>query len=351
MINILCVMKSKTILLIVLMTVSFNGYPQKELNRLMNQSHKAVFKGDYEKVFDLCDKALAIDSMEPRIYYYRGIAYYFNSEPESAVIELFKADTCGCDDPVVDYYLGMAYYDLKDYRKAATYLRSAQEFYTKDMDLLTDLANAYLELGHDSCLYYFDLALAKKSRFSSAYRGKGDFFYEQERYKESIHYYNQAIRFDRRDADSYYLRSYTRYRLADYQGAEEDILKSIELDGGDADKYHYLGIYRYGGRNYPAAKDAFEKSIAINISGWESMFYLAHIQYEEGSYTEALDVINKAIRYNKNNAGLFLLRGYIKYELSDPGDACMDWTIAGGMGSEKARELVVDACENYFSGQ
>lgn len=337
-------MKNRMLLLTVFTFVSFHAFAQKSLSRLINQSYKAIDKGQYEKAFLLYDQAFEIDSTDYRIYLSRGIANLFRSKPQLAVDELLKSAACGCDDPLIAYYLGLAYYDLEDYENAVLHLKAAQESDPADLDFNVDLADAYLEQGSDSCLYFFDKALAKKPRFSYAYRRKGDFFYNQDLYQECLPFYSQAIRFNKKDTHSYYCRSYAKYRLSDYRGAEQDIMKAIDAKEGNAEKYFYLGIYRYSDDNYTGAKQAFESAIALDSTDWESLYYLAQIQYEEDHYEEALTRINQSISLQKDDPDLFLLRGYIIYEMDDSEGACTDWLIAGGLGSDEARKLAVDYC-------
>lgn len=344
-------MKNRMFLLMIVLAASFDAFAQKELSRLINQSYKALNKSQFELASSLSEKAIQIDSTDYRAHLFRGIMNIIRSEPQLAVNDLLKAAACENDDALVPYYLGLAYYNLEDYKTAAIYLKIAEESDYEDIDFIVDLADAYLKQGNDSCLYYFDKALAEKPKYAYAYRRKGDFYYHQGRYEECLLYYSQAIRFNKKDTDSYYSRSYAKYRLSDYQGAERDVLKAIETSEGDAEKYYFLGIYNYWDDDYPAAKQALEKSIAFDTAIWESLYYLAHIQYEENEHDKALSNINKAIGFKKDDPDLFILRGYIQYELSNPGEACLDWMIAGGLGSEEARELAVDNCGEKMAGQ
>lgn len=344
-------MKNRMLLFIVLTTISFSVFAQKDLDRLINESRKAINKGHYEKGLSLCDAAYQIDSTDYRIYLYRGIAYYSRSEAKLALEELFKAKAYINFKPCIAYYTGLAYYELQDYNNAILYLRTLQESNPEYLDFNIDLADAYLEQGSDSCLYYFDKVLSKKPKYAYAYQRKGDFYLFQDRFQECLLYYSQAIRFNKRDTHSYYLRSYAKYMLADYQGAERDVQKVYETGKPDTENYLYLGIYRYWTDNSVEAKLAFTKSIALDSTNWESLYYLAEIQYYEDEYDEALSNINKAIKLKKDDSDLFVLRGNINFEISDPGIACADWMIAGGMGSEEARDLIEVYCEEDLAEQ
>jgi tetratricopeptide (TPR) repeat protein len=82
-----------------------------------------------------CQKAIALNSTEPKTYYYQGMARYRLGYVQSAIAAFTDAITCDPDDAQYYCQRGLSYQDLRELDKAAIDLRRAARLYRNQGDL------------------------------------------------------------------------------------------------------------------------------------------------------------------------------------------------------------------------
>jgi tetratricopeptide (TPR) repeat protein len=343
-------MKKKIVLFVFLASFISNAYGQKEFKSLMKQAHKALNNGQYTQTIKLSKRMRRVDDSDFRSYYYEGLAKFFLSDYEQAITSLHKAISCvECiAESRIPYYMGLSFYNLGEYDSSISYFKWAIALNPKDVDYYVDLADSFYELDSDSCLYYYDIAITSKPKYGYPYLMKAKYFYFNDKFQESLPYFNKAIKLTKEANDAIYLRSFAKYMIDDHNGAIADIKKAISQDPDDVEKYYYLSEYYMDIDDYSNAIPVLKSALVIDPGHAEALLNMAFSLYRIDHYPEALRHINKAIAANPDNKNIYRIRGHILYDMADEEGACMDWAVAAGKGSEDARELVVDYCKMYL---
>jgi tetratricopeptide (TPR) repeat protein len=344
-------MKKKIVLFVFLASFISNAYGQKEFKSLMKQAHKALNNGQYAQTIKLSKKMMLVNDSDSRSYYYEGLANFFLSDYEQTIISLHKAISCAecIAESRIPYYMGLSFYNLGKYDSSISYFKWAIALNPKDVDYYVDLADSFYELDSDSCLYYYDMAITRKPRYGYPYYMKAKYFYSNDKFQESLPYFNKAIKLIKEANDIIYLRSFAKYMIDDHNGAIADIKKAISQDPDDVEKYYYLGEYYMDIDDYSNAIQVLKSALVIDPGHAEALFSMAYSLYRIDHYPEALSHINQAIAANPDNGNIYRIKGYILYDMADEEGACMDWAVAAGKGLKDARELVADHCGKYLA--
>lgn len=139
---------------------------------------------------------------------------------------------------------------------------------------------------------------------------KGLDAYRDQRYRDSLAYFNNALELKPNDSEAFYSRAMVKSILKDTAGALRDYDKAIALDP----KYRQA----YGNRG--AEKD------------------------EQGDYDGAIKDYNKAIELAPDSPVAYFNRGNTKYRKGDKKGACADWNKAKELGDETAQERLDRYC-------
>lgn len=145
----------------------------------------------------------------------------------------------------ISYYLKIAknYSDLRDDIHSKKYLNLALEIQPSSEYDWHEKAEVYNALGQSKgeLQTYFN-AVKKYSNSSYLYKRIGDFYYNNENYKESLDMYSKAIKIDSSKAYIFYNRGFTHWELGEQTSAIQDWYKSslIEKDKFYAERYKAL---------------------------------------------------------------------------------------------------------------
>jgi tetratricopeptide (TPR) repeat protein len=118
---------------------------------------------------------------------------------------------------------------------------------------------------------------------------------QNEKYKEAIEDFTQAIEINSQYADAYLLRGCTRLEIDDYQGAIADYTQTIQLLPDDADIYFLRGKAYIALDDDKSAIADFTQSIKINPQYLEAYYLRGCIHSDIGNHQEAIADFQKAI--------------------------------------------------------
>ena len=85
---------------------------------LVAQAVLAYEDQNYEKAFDLLNRALQFEPQNARGLYYLGLVRLARQEPEQAIAPLEMLRSIRPTDPQGQYQLGIAYFSVRDYDRA-----------------------------------------------------------------------------------------------------------------------------------------------------------------------------------------------------------------------------------------
>ena len=134
------------------------------------------------------------------------------------------------------------------------------------------------------------------------YVKQGDESFEKKQYNPAINHYNQALKLNSKDADTYYKRGLAHYHLGSYEEAIADYTQVIQINPYYGKVYTKLGLARYQLGDYEGAIADYTQAIRINSNDAVAYRNRADIRYHVGDYQGAIEDYNQAIKINPNSS-------------------------------------------------
>jgi tetratricopeptide (TPR) repeat protein len=128
----------------------------------------------------------------------------------------------------------------------------------------------------------------------------GELLCEQERFKEAVNVYQDALKYHSAEYDLYYSLGIVYTRLNDFGMAKEMYEKAAELNHLLYGAYYNLGQICFIEKDLESAEKYFEKSIYDEDLEAMSYYQLAKIYLIKGYKEKAITFINKAIEIDSS---------------------------------------------------
>jgi serine/threonine protein kinase len=184
---------------------------------------------------------------------------------------------------------------------------------------------------------------------ATAYIERGLARYKAEDYQGAIKDYDEAIRLNPDDADTFYNRGLARYSSKDNQGAIEDYNEAIRLNPKDADSFYNRGLARYDSDDKEGAIKDYDEAIRLNPKDDTSYFNRAITRRQLGDNQGAIKDYSQAIQLNPKYAKAYYNRGYARYKSGDKQGAIKDYRLAANLfkaqGKTKDYQDAMDAIQ------
>ncbi|MBP5976302.1 tetratricopeptide repeat protein [Brasilonema sp. CT11] len=132
----------------------------------------------------------------------------------------------------------------------------------------------------------------------------GDECFEKEQYNAAINNYNQALKLNSQDAETFYKRGFARYHIGDYKAAIADYVQAIQINPYYGKVYTKLGLVRYHQGDYEGAIADYTQAIKMNPNDAGAYKSRADIRYQLGDYQGAIEDYNQALKINPNSSHL-----------------------------------------------
>jgi tetratricopeptide (TPR) repeat protein len=155
----------------------------------------------------------------------------------------------------------------------------------------------------------------------NAYYGKGD-------HDRAILDYNQAIRLNPRDANSFSNRGAAYARKADYDRAIQDYDEAIRLNPNHADAFSNRGAAYARKADYDRAIEDYDEAIRLNPKHANALYGRGNAYRRKGDYDRAIQSYDEAIELNPNHANAFSNRGIAHGRKGDFDRAIQDYDQA-----------------------
>ncbi len=130
----------------------------------------------------------------------------------------------------------------------------------------------------------------------------------KEEHKAAIASFNQAIAVNPQDAQIYFHRAMSHYRLANWQNALQDFTKAVQLDAKNAKAYHYRGNSRMYLGDDKGAIDDYNQAMKVDPSFAPPYLSRGNVRADTGDEKGAIDDYNQAILLDPNFAAAYLNR-------------------------------------------
>ncbi|SHH28087.1 Tfp pilus assembly protein PilF [Anaerosphaera aminiphila DSM 21120] len=195
---------------------------------------------------------------------------------------------------------------VEEYTKAFDSFEKALKFASsgeQKIDVLFEMADIYLIFEKYSLAREIYLKILNiDSLRSGAYYGlalcndflKGDI-------KDTIKYYELAIKYDANYDRAYYYLALAYDRVGEKQKALELFSKCVELDDMDYISYNDMGAIYEELKEYEKAKFFFEKSLEINPNYFRALFNMGVIFGRMGNINKALSYYKEALEESKDS--------------------------------------------------
>ncbi|HEX2934684.1 MAG TPA: tetratricopeptide repeat protein [Bacteroidales bacterium] len=192
----------------------------------------------------------------------------------------------------------------------------------------------------------FPLMMFSCGKYSEKYEKKGDLYFENKQYRESIESYLKAFRFNKKnksalhsigrayerlddyknaikyytlalEVDSLYAlayrsRGFAEYKLKEYIKALSDYDKSIKIDSLNSTAFSNSGFIYENICEYDKAKLYYQKAIQVNPNDYSAMNKLAKLEFDLRNYDSSIILCNKVIgHYNDDPASPYGTLGLV----------------------------------------
>lgn len=126
----------------------------------------------------------------------------------------------------------------------------------------------------------------------------GDLLLEQEKFKEAVHIYTQAIKYSKEDEELYYNLGIAYSRINEFALAKECYEKATEINNNLYNAYYRLGQISLLYRDIEAAERYFIQSMDGEVE-LKSYYQLAKIYMMKNDKNKAVVFLNKATEVSK----------------------------------------------------
>lgn len=164
------------------------------------------------------------------------------------------------------------------------------------IELNLKVARLYKAVGRrENAISTLEEILMKEPSYIDASLLLGEFLYEEERFKEAVNVYLNAMKHDRMNFDLYYCLGMTYVRLNDFQKAKEMYERAAAINAiGYKAKYN-LGQIAMIYNDLDEAEKYFLDTINGEDVEAESYYYLAEISLIKGEEEKAIQYANVAV--------------------------------------------------------
>jgi tetratricopeptide (TPR) repeat protein len=185
---------------------------------------------------------------------------------------------------------------------------------------------------HDQAMQDADRALSISSTSDRANHAKAEaLFYGKKDYKQALQYYDAAIKSNEQMSEAHAGKARAYMGMQNYKDALKVIDDAIKAAFRNDPELHYLrGLLNFQRGNHKLAIDDYDKSLTIDANWSAYQVYLNRGLANDGFGKPDLAVQDfaKAIKADPNNAGGYIARGNVLYNLAKYREAVDDFLKA-----------------------
>jgi len=139
---------------------------------------------------------------------------------------------------------------------------------------------------------------SEKDKSATIWKIDGDILREQKNYKESINYYNNAIKKEIDYSSAYLCRGLSKYELKDFTGAISDWQRAIFYSNDKATTYLEIGDFKYSKGEKKESIEYYDKGIEENPKNWMLYFQRGFAKRYLKDFEGSLSDFEKGFYYN-----------------------------------------------------
>jgi tetratricopeptide (TPR) repeat protein len=272
-----CELKTKNVLVYLEMTVLYGEMDLTETG--LNYFKKLIDQDPYNYL----------------AWFALGNMYRDQYNSEEAIYALDYAVTIQDDFDLGWFQIGAMYMNTENYTAARDAFIKANAIH-EDPEYLTHIAAACENLeDYTDALKYYKKTTELDEFWDEGWFGIGSVLYEQEKYIESIHFVNKAIKINGFKADYYCLLGDAETKLGNTVSADEAYQKAVELDPIVADFWLNWSLLYFDNQDYVQAMEIIEDAIS-ELPEEADLYYRAcvYLLYDT-QFKKAYDYLQEAL--------------------------------------------------------
>lgn len=252
-----------------------------------------------EKERDMLIKRIEkIHADTPDFYYTKACIYFYINDIESAIENMHIAYDKGyCDKYGLNLQLADLYFITGDYKHSLKHAQKAVNIYDKDYEAYYLLAKIYvalnqngnvikflkkcIDLGHQDDIIYGGMALAA---------------YNMKRYHKALEYVNQALIFNKDDANNSFMKCQILTDMEKHEAALEACKKAIEANSSVSEFYTKCSYLYTNLKDYNKALKYANIAIAVNPDDSYAYYLKGFVLSRFGQYTPAIESFKRVIQ-------------------------------------------------------
>ena len=170
-------------------------------------------------------------------------------------------------------------------------------------------------------------AVTEKTYVSVRNYTKGEYYLQNQKYRDCITTFRSEIRENAQDPKAFYYLG--RCYLAEEKSRDglAMVKKAVEMDPSDADYHFWLGVAHAANGNAKAERKSYEKALDIDPDHVQALVYLGHNRFEAKDYARALDYYNRGLAEVPDEPQALFNRGLIFRKYDRTPEEIQAWRI------------------------
>lgn len=257
----------------------------------LNRAHVYGVLNSNEKAYEDADKALRIDSQQPKTYAVRGLYALRIGRSREAFLDSNYAIQKGLKNSNTYRIRGLSYWDLGDTKAALKDLEKALSYGHDKVRVTLSIIGILQEMGrHAEGLKRLEGIYQLEPENASIYVARANLYWEMGRSQDALKEYNQAIVRKANWPGIYYGRGRVYYSLGDMERAYSDLRRAVN----------------WSADNVPAM--ILFSRVALNLKRTQ----------------EAYKAVQAAIKWEPLNPELYMIRSRILFAMGRERDTFLD---------------------------
>ncbi len=160
----------------------------------------------------------------------------------------------------------------------------------------------YQQGKYSEACHEYEQAIVLHPDYVAAYNSWGNALFNLKEYEQAIEKYQEAIKLDPKYVTAYSNCGLAYYNLKQYQEAIEQYKKAVVVDPQYVDAYHNCGLAFYRLNQYQEAIEQYQKAIEVDPQYVDAYLEYGNTLAELYRYDEALNIYEKAIKIDPDYA-------------------------------------------------
>jgi tetratricopeptide (TPR) repeat protein len=244
-------------------------------------------------------------SNDPKKYFTTGYHEYQEQKYDAAIQDLTKAVELAPKDIQNHKFLGLAYNKKQDWDNAIKEFSECIKLDPTNTEALDFLAwNYYLKKDYLNALAGWTKITEINPNLPYGFAGIGRVYSTQQKWKESIPYYEKSVSLDTTQWETYHEMGRAYEGLGDTTNEEKAFLRVIQLNPKEDDSYFRLGLIEETQKKWDQAIDYINKAMDLNPTNPYYIKELANAymnRNKTGDFQKAITLLENFLKTNPSD--------------------------------------------------